>query len=55
MTDDVSRRCPHGISLDMFCQQLHDQRCSYGPNATECLHGIELDKFCRHLHRGDLS
>ncbi len=51
----MSPTCPHGITLDLFCQQLHlTSQTTKGSNVQPaCPHGIALATFCRELHEGD--
>ncbi len=47
--------CQHGITLDLFCQQLHltSQPHKDSDGQPACPHGIALDTFCRHIHGGE--
>ncbi len=51
----TSPTCPHGITLDLFCQQLHltSQPTKDSDEQPACPHGIALDAFCRTLHEGE--
>lgn len=49
-----SSECPHGISLDKFCGELHltsQPHVDIRADAS-CPHGVALDTFCRELHGG---
>ncbi len=51
----ASPTCPHGITLDLFCQQLHLDSQPHKDSVEQpaCPHGIALDTFCRHIHGGE--
>ncbi len=47
--------CPHGITLDLFCHELHltSQPRQDSAEQPACPHGIARAAFCRHIHGGD--
>jgi hypothetical protein len=51
----ASPTCPHGITLDKFCHELHltSQPHAKADAEPACPHGIALDTFCRNLHGGE--
>jgi hypothetical protein len=57
MAMTASPACPHGITLDKFCHELHlDSQARPDAKADgqpACPHGVALATFCRELHGGE--